>query len=90
MRFKTYWLHSFFLFALVWSFGVALKDEYKEEFELWLKKQATIKGFTERLTAKKSSGPLGSKRLTGLSGMKSKRAASSASSDSSGGSMASY
>jgi hypothetical protein len=38
IRFKTTWLQNFFLFAIIWAFGINLKEKYKLEFEEFIKK----------------------------------------------------
>jgi hypothetical protein len=55
IRLKRYWIHSFFLFSVIWSFGSILKDEYKGEFEDWIKGQATEEGFKRELAKDKKS-----------------------------------
>ena len=38
IRYKTDWLHSFLIFSMIWAFGVNLRDEYKQEFEEYVKR----------------------------------------------------
>ena len=52
IRFKTTWLHSFFLYAVIWAFGINLKEEYKGEFEEWLKANCVESEARKKLLSK--------------------------------------
>ena len=42
IRFKKEWLQCFFLFAVIWSFGVNLRDDKKQQFEEWMYSHCTL------------------------------------------------
>ena len=37
IKFKDQWVDSFFIFALVWSFGSILNEDAKRQFDVWIR-----------------------------------------------------
>ena len=47
-------MHCFFIFAIIWSFGVNLRSDHKGEFEVWINDNCTVNA--EKKEKKKKKG----------------------------------